>query len=218
MKIDGRTFTTKVQLVQWPQLSHAVQVTRVLPTGKKLPLGGLQVTVTGGQPPVAVLTHDTKVPKCFLATALMPFGQWRTIGGHVPPLTVTAKLQLVVLPQASVAVQVTSVLVLAEKQLPLGGEQLTVTGPQPPVAELEKFTTTQLEQPALTVMFDEQVSTIGEQCGPLTVTAKLQFVLLPQESVAVQVTSVLALTAKPLPLGGLQATVTGPQPPEAELE
>jgi len=163
-------------LVQWPQLSQAVQVTIVVPTGKKLPLGGLQLTVVGGQPPVAVLTQETKVPKCFLATTLMLLGQWTTIGGQVPPLTVMAKLQLVVWPQASVAVQVTSVLVLAGKQLPLGGEQLTVTGPQPPVAELEKFTTTQLEQPALTVMFDEQVSTMDGQVGGLTVTVKLQLV------------------------------------------
>src|SRR5204862_233648 len=133
MKCNGRTFTRKKQLVQWPQLSHAVQVTTVVPTGKKLPLGGLQLTVVGGHPPVAVLTQVTNVPKCFLATALMPFGQWSTIGGQVPPLTVTAKVQLVVLPQASVAVHVTRVLVLAGKQLPLGGEQLTVTGPQPPV-------------------------------------------------------------------------------------
>ena len=164
-------------MVQWPQLSQAVQVTTVVPTGKKLPLGGLQVTVVGGQPPVAVLVQETKVPKCFLATALMPLGQWRTIGGQVPPLTVTAKVQLVVLPQASVAVTETRVLVLAGKQLPLGGEALTVTGPQPPVTELEKFTTTQLEQPALTVMFDEQVKTMGWQVGRVTVTVKLQLVL-----------------------------------------
>src|SRR5580765_6174972 len=105
MKCGGRTLTRKKQLVQWPQLSHAVQVTIVVPIGKKLPLGGLQVTVVSGQPPVAVLTQETKVPKCFLETTLMLFGQWRTIGGQVPPLTVTANVQLVVLPQASVAVQ-----------------------------------------------------------------------------------------------------------------
>jgi hypothetical protein len=204
-------------LVQWPQLSHAVQVTTVVPIGKKLPLGGLQETVVGGQPPVAVLSQETNVPKCFLATTFMFFGQWRTIGGHILPLTVMAKLQLVVWPHASVAVQVTSVLVFAGKVLPLGGLQETVTGPQPPVAELVKFTTTPFEQPALTVMFDEQVSTIGGQTPPgLTVTVKLQFVLLPQLSVATQVT-VVTPGGKLLPLGGLQTTLTGPHPPVAEL-
>jgi hypothetical protein len=38
-----------------PQLSVAVQVTIVVPGGKELPLGGLQLTVTGPQPPVAEL-------------------------------------------------------------------------------------------------------------------------------------------------------------------
>src|SRR5207248_5596147 len=104
--------------------------------------GGLQVTVVGGQPPVAVLVQETNEPKCLWATTLMLFGQWRTMGAQFGFCTVTAKVQLVVLPQASVAVQVTSVLVFAGKVLPLGGEQETVTGPQPPVAELLKVTAT----------------------------------------------------------------------------
>ena len=46
----------KEQLVALPQPSLAVQVMVVLPTGKVLPLGGLQTTVGGGlQPPLAVL-------------------------------------------------------------------------------------------------------------------------------------------------------------------
>ena len=68
---------------------------------------------------------------------------------------------------------------------------------------------------ALTTMFEEQARTTGGQ--PLTVTVKLQLVLLPQLSVAVQVTVVVP-GGKVLPLGGLQLTVTGPQPPVAELE
>src|SRR5215831_12007864 len=129
-----------------------------------------------------------------------------------------ANVQFVVLPHESVAVQVTSVLTLTGKMLPLGGLQLTVTGPQPPVAELLKKTGTPPEQlVALTVILDEQVSTIGGQRGGLTVMANVQLVVLPQESVAVQVTSVLTLTGKMLPLGGLQVTVVVPHPPVAEL-
>ena len=44
----------KVQLVLLPQASLAVQVTVLVPTGKVLPLGGLQTTLTGGQPPLTV--------------------------------------------------------------------------------------------------------------------------------------------------------------------
>jgi hypothetical protein len=68
---------------------------------------------------------------------------------------------------------------------------------------------------AVTVMFVEQVSTIGGQ--GLTVTVKLHVWLLPQASLAVQVT-VLVPGGKVLPLGGLQVTFTGEQPPVAELE
>ena len=48
--------TRNEQLVNWPQLLLAVHVTVVVPTGKVLPLGGLQNRLGGGlQPPLAVL-------------------------------------------------------------------------------------------------------------------------------------------------------------------
>jgi hypothetical protein len=49
------TLTVNVQLVWLPHPSVAVQVTSVVPGGNVLPLGGLQLTVVGAQPPVAVL-------------------------------------------------------------------------------------------------------------------------------------------------------------------
>jgi len=56
LKNSGTTVIVNEQLVVLPQVSEAVQVTTVVPTGKKLPLGGTHVTVGGGlQPPVAVL-------------------------------------------------------------------------------------------------------------------------------------------------------------------
>ena len=52
----GLTVTLKLQLVIWPQVLVAVQVTVVMPTGNVLPLGGLQNSEGGGlQPPEAVL-------------------------------------------------------------------------------------------------------------------------------------------------------------------
>ena len=52
----GLTVTVKLQLVTWPQLLVAVQVTVVVPSGNELPLGGVQKSDGGGlQPPEAVL-------------------------------------------------------------------------------------------------------------------------------------------------------------------
>jgi len=53
--VGAPTVTVKLQLVVVPQLSLAVQVTSVLPGGKVLPLGGVQVTLGVLQPPVAVV-------------------------------------------------------------------------------------------------------------------------------------------------------------------
>ena len=44
----------KLQLVEWPQVSLAVQVTVDDPTGKVLPLGGLQTVDGGLHPPLPV--------------------------------------------------------------------------------------------------------------------------------------------------------------------
>ena len=47
-------------MVEWPQLSLAVQVTVVVPAGKVLPLGGLQTSAGGGlHPPLALLLKNT---------------------------------------------------------------------------------------------------------------------------------------------------------------
>ena len=52
----GLTVTVKLQLVTWPQLLEAEQVTVVVPIGNVLPLGGVQNSEGGGlQPPEAVL-------------------------------------------------------------------------------------------------------------------------------------------------------------------
>jgi hypothetical protein len=65
---------------------------------------------------------------------------------------------------------------------------------------------------AVTVMFDEQVRTMG---GPVTETVKPQLALVPQVSLAVQITGVVPM-GNLLPLGGLQVTDGGLHPPVAE--
>jgi hypothetical protein len=157
--VGGLTWTVNEQLVDVPQLSLAAQVTVVSPIGKVLPLGGLQIRVGGGlQPPLAAPEKKTSAPFELSAVVVMLVEQARRMGVRV---TMTVKLQFVECPHPSLAVQVT-VVVPKGKVLPLGGLHTTAGGGvQPPVAELLKKTTAPLELVAGTVMFVEQVSTIG---------------------------------------------------------
>ena len=73
----------------------------------------------------------------------------------------TVKLQLVVLPQLSLAVLITVVVPIG-KVLPLGGTAVTKGGGlQPPLAMTLKYTMAPPELVALTVRFEEQVSSSG---------------------------------------------------------
>jgi hypothetical protein len=44
----------KLQQLDWPQESVAQQLTVVVPLGNVLPLGGTQLVVIGGNPPLTV--------------------------------------------------------------------------------------------------------------------------------------------------------------------
>jgi len=50
----GNTVTVKLQVLDRPQESVALQLTLVMPIGNTLPLGGTQLVVIGGQPPLTV--------------------------------------------------------------------------------------------------------------------------------------------------------------------
>jgi hypothetical protein len=130
-------------------------------------------------------------------------GQMAT--GASVSLTVTLKLQLVVLPEASVAVQLTLLVPLANV-LPLVGLQVTVTPEQLSVAMAGAKLTFWLHWPdaVLVTTLTGQVITGGSVS--LTVTLKLQLAVFPLASSAVQVTMLVPL-AKALPLVGLQVTV-----------
>jgi hypothetical protein len=96
-----------------------------MPLGKLEPLGGLQLVLRPGQlslAPGLKLTTRVQVPGAVLVVMLP--GQVMS-GGSVS-LTVTVKLQLAVLSDASVAVQITGVVPLAKVE-PLGGLQLVLT-------------------------------------------------------------------------------------------
>src|ERR1035441_6424359 len=152
------TVTWNEQLVLLPQESLAVTVTGVVPIGNVLPLGGMALTNGGGlQPPLAETVKNTVAPVEPVAATVMFEEQFRTIGGYTGGLTVTVKLQLVNVPQPSLAVTVTGV-VPTGNVLPLGGMALTNGGGlQPPVADTVKNTAMPFELVAVTVMLDEQL-------------------------------------------------------------
>src|SRR6476469_1876673 len=111
-------------------------------------------------------------------------GQTRV--GFSVSLTTTVKLQLALLPDASVTVQLT-VLVPFAKVAPEGGVQTKVAPGQLSAVVVVKFTTALhwLESVWVTILV-EQVIVGGSKSR--TTTAKLQPAVLPDPSVAVQLT------------------------------
>ena len=124
--------------------------------------------------------------------------------GSSVSLTVTVKVQALVLPLASVAVQVTVVTPLLNV-LPLAGLQVTVPPEQLSVKEGVKFTV-RVQAPAevFVMIFAGHIAT-GTWLS-VTLTVNVQAFVLPPASVAVQVTVVTPLL-KLLPLAGKHATV-----------
>ena len=167
---------------------------------------------SGPQPPLALTSKNTYSPPASLAVTVIFVEQFKRIGGYTGGLTCTVKLQLVEVPQLSLAVTKT-VVVPTGNVLPLGGLATTAGGGlQPPVADTLKNTAMPFELAAVTVMLDEQLRLIG---GLTTVTRNEQLVLVPHVSLAVTVTVVVP-TGNVLPLGGLATTPGGGlQPPLA---
>jgi hypothetical protein len=116
------TVTVKEQAPVLPLASVAEQITGVVPVAKTVPEAGLQVTaLTPAQLSVALavkLTTAEHWPRSVLTAMLA--GQVRT--GASVSLTVTVKEQALVLPLASVAVQVTDVVPLGKVE-PLASVQ-----------------------------------------------------------------------------------------------
>lgn len=121
-----------------PEVSVAVQVTVVVPTGRTVPEGGLQATVTPGQLSVAVAANVATAPLGQVGSNVLFAGQ--VMVGGCASLTVTVNWQLALLFDASVAVQVTVVVPFGNVE-PVGGTQSTVTPGQLSVAVAEKLTT-----------------------------------------------------------------------------
>ena len=118
-----------------PALSVAVLVTVVIPMGNVLPLGGLLTWFVTRQLSNALTEKATLLRLHCPASAVKTRLLGHVATGFCVSITVTVKVQLLVLPFAAVAVFVTVVVPMG-KVLPLGGLQKTLTGGQPPVAEL----------------------------------------------------------------------------------
>ena len=124
------TVTIAVQLTQLPSASHAVAITGVGPKGNGVPTGGFCITITPGQLSVAVATAGQGAVKSGPADSSLSV---QVITGGSVSATLMVKVQVAVLPEVSVAVQVTTV-APAGKVEPEGGLQLQVTPGQLSVA------------------------------------------------------------------------------------
>src|ERR1044071_8871108 len=98
----GTTTTVKVHLDVLPCASVAVLVTVVVPTAKLLPLAGLLLTVTPAQLSVALTVKVTLLEHAPGAAFTARFAG-QVICGTSVSVTVTVKLQVEVVPCASVA-------------------------------------------------------------------------------------------------------------------
>jgi len=191
------TVTVNVQVAVLPTASVAVDVTVVVPTGKKLPDAGVLTTVTPGQLSLAVTLKVTTAPHWFgLFETVILAGQ--VMDGGCVSFIVMVNVQVAVFPTASVAVEVT-VVVPTGKKLPDAGTLTTVTPGQLSLAVMLKLTTAphwfgSFEM----VILAGQVMDGG--CVSFTVTVNEQL-LVPQLLVTVTVTVVTpALKKEPLPL------------------
>src|SRR5947207_3299793 len=118
-----KTETVKLQLALLPEVSVAVQVTVVVPTGKHEPEAGEHATVTPGQLSEAgglVYVTVLHASLIVLALAVMLAGHGPMVGGCVS-LTVTVNEQL-----GPAVVEQVTVVVPFGKNEPEAGEQVTL--------------------------------------------------------------------------------------------
>lgn len=171
-----------------PEVSVAVQVTVVVPTGKTEPEAGLQTTVTPGQLSLAVAAKVASAPVGQVGSFTMLAGH--VMAGGCVSMTVTVNEQLAVWLDVSVAVQSTGVVPFGNVD-PDGGLQLEVTPGQLSFAVGEKLTTAEHRFSAVVVVMFAGQLIVGFSSS-LTVTVNEHAVeVLPLASVAVHVTGVV---------------------------
>jgi hypothetical protein len=120
--------TVNEQLFSLPLASRAVQITGVVPFPNRAPEGGAQVVDATAQLSEAVTVNVTLASQRPSSVEVTMFAG-QVITGSSLSVTVTVKLQRLVLPLASVATQVTVVVPIA-KRVPKAGEHTSVGPPQ----------------------------------------------------------------------------------------
>jgi hypothetical protein len=193
--------TVKVQVLVLPLSSVAELVTVVTPTGKVLPLGGELTMLLSPQLAAAVTSKVTllRLHRPGSAANTRLFGQ--SITGFCVLVTVTLKVQVLVLPLASVATFVT-VVVPTGNVLPLGRLLTRFVTLQLSVALTLNVTLVRLQRPGSAVSTKLVGHTMTGFCVSVMVTVKVQVLWLPLASRAVFVT-IVTPTGKVLPLGGV---------------
>ena len=152
--------TVKVQMLVLPLASVARFVTVVTPTVNVLPLGGVLTRLVTLQLSVALTLKVTLLRRHWPASALNTKLAGQVITGFCVSVTVTEKVQVLVLPLASVALLVTVVTPTVNVLL-LGGVLTRLVTLQLSVALTVKVTLLRLHRPAsaLNTRLAGQVST-----------------------------------------------------------
>src|SRR5207249_9140554 len=170
--------TVKKQMLVLPLASVAVLVTVVTPSGKVLPLGGALTRLVTAQLSVAVTVKVTllRLQRPASAGSTRLLGQVST--GFCVSVIVTVKVQVLVLPLASVAVLVT-VVTPSGKVPPLGGVLTRLVTAQLSVDRKGDVKWKRVERPAPggSTRLLGQVST--GFCVSVIVTVKVQVLVLP---------------------------------------
>ena len=167
------TVTVNVQRLVLPLASVAVLITVVVPTGNVLPLGGLLTRLVTLQLSVALTMKVTLLRLHRPASAARTRLLEQVNTGLCVSVTVTVKVQLDVLPLASVAVFVT-VVVPTGNVLPLTVLLVRLVTPQLSIALTKNVTLLRLHWPGSAVSTRLLEQLITEACMSVTVTVKLQ--------------------------------------------
>jgi hypothetical protein len=191
------TVTSKEQVVMLPAASVAVAITVVVPVAKT-EFDGIEVETVAEQLSVAVGLKATTAPQLPASVFTVMF-EGHVITGNWLSTTVTVNEHVVVLPAASVAVEVT-VVVPVLKIEPEAGVVETVAE-QLSVAVTLKLTTALQELASVfTVILEGQLMT-GDSLSA-TITSNVHVVTFPEASIAAALTFVVP-TGKVEPDAGL---------------
>ena len=186
------TVTVKVEDELLPEASVAVQVTVLTPMAKSLPEAGVQTTVTPGQLSLAAGAVKETVAVALPASVLTLMSAFLPMTGASVSFTVTVKVEVEVLPEASVAVEVTVVTPIG-KVLPEAGLDTTLTpGQLSDAAGAAKVTTAPHTPASLETATGARVWIVGASTST-TVTDPGAVEVRPKGLVTVRVTEVTPL-------------------------